>query len=153
MNTNQEKTIVVSGKRAASHFKSGFMCAESIFLAIAEHYQIESDLIPKLATGFCSGLAQTRTLCGAVSGGILGINLITGRNASDNYPEQNYQFIQDYLGKFKEIFGAIDCADLLGCNLNEEVCARKFHEEKMIEHCYKYVEKGTKIVLNLLVEK
>ncbi len=152
MNTNQEK-ISVSGKRAVSHFKSGFMCAESIFLAVAQHYYIESDLIPRLATGFCSGLAKTRTLCGAVSGGIMSINLITGRDSSDENPELNYQLIQKYLEQFKAKFGAVDCIDLLGCNLNDEVCAKKFKEEKMIEQCYQYVEEGTKIVLTLLAEK
>jgi len=50
-------------------FDSGFYCAESVLLAIAGHKGIQSDLIPGIATGFCSGMSRTCGMCGAVTGG------------------------------------------------------------------------------------
>ena len=66
-------------KRSRELFNSGFYCAESVLMAIAESRGIRSDLIPRIATGFCSGMARTGGQCGAVSGAMMGISLATGR--------------------------------------------------------------------------
>jgi len=68
-------------QRSLDLFRAGFFCAESVLLAIAERRGIQSDLIPRIATGFCSGISRTGGLCGAVSGAIMGINLVAGRNS------------------------------------------------------------------------
>ena len=46
-------------QRSRELFDSGYYCAESVLLAIAENQGIQSDLIPKIATGFCSGISRT----------------------------------------------------------------------------------------------
>ena len=68
-------------QRSLELFQSGFFCAESVLLAIAESQGIQSDLIPRIATGFCSGISRTGGMCGAVSGAIMGIGLVAGRNS------------------------------------------------------------------------
>ena len=68
-------------QRSLELFRSGYFCAESVLQAIAENQDIQSDLIPKIATGFCSGISRTGGMCGAVSGGIMGIGLVAGRNS------------------------------------------------------------------------
>ncbi len=52
-----------------------------MLLAVAESEGIQSDFIPKIATGFCGGVSRTCGMCGAVSGGIMAIGLFAGRNA------------------------------------------------------------------------
>ena len=42
-------------QRSEELFQSGWYCAESVLLAIAEAHGIESEIIPKIATAFCSG--------------------------------------------------------------------------------------------------
>jgi dihydrofolate reductase len=37
-----------------------------VLLAIAESQGIQPDLIPRIATGFCSGISRTGGMCGAV---------------------------------------------------------------------------------------
>ncbi|MEE9189396.1 MAG: C-GCAxxG-C-C family protein, partial [Candidatus Neomarinimicrobiota bacterium] len=49
-------------------------------MAVANNYKIQSDLIPKIATGFCGGMARTCGQCGALSGAIMSISLLTGRS-------------------------------------------------------------------------
>ncbi|GBD95663.1 MAG TPA: C_GCAxxG_C_C family protein [Nitrospirae bacterium] len=66
-------------------FDSGYYCAENVLLAIAESQGIQSDLIPKIATGFCSGISRTCGMCGALSGAIMSLNLLYGRSS----PEEN----------------------------------------------------------------
>jgi hypothetical protein len=43
-------------QRSRELFRSGFFCAESVRLAIAESQGIQSDLIPRIATGLAISL-------------------------------------------------------------------------------------------------
>ena len=47
---------------------------------MSESKGIKSKLIPKIATGFCGGVSHTDGICGAISGGILAINMMCGRS-------------------------------------------------------------------------
>ncbi|HOO88447.1 MAG TPA: hypothetical protein PK442_12150, partial [Synergistales bacterium] len=57
--TRGQKTASEIGRTAADSFLSGLYCAESALLAVAEARGTRSELIPNIATGFCSGMART----------------------------------------------------------------------------------------------
>jgi len=59
-------------KSAEEAFASGLYCAESVVLALAKAQGVESDLLPKVATAFCSGMSRTCGTCGALTGAIMG---------------------------------------------------------------------------------
>ena len=120
-----------------------------MLLAVAESQGIESDLLPKIATGFCSGLAHTGGLCGALSGAIMGLNLLTGRNEPDESTEENYALVNELIDHFTESFGAIDCRDLTGVDLGTEEGLTDFRAKNQIENCLNYAEDATRMVLSL----
>src|SRR5512136_3046336 len=101
-------------QRSLELFRSGFYCAESVLQAIAESRGIRSDLIPRIATGFCSGISRSGGMCGAVSGAILGIGLVTGRNLPTESVEEAYALIQELINAFEKQFGASNCRQLVG---------------------------------------
>lgn len=139
-----------AARRSRELFENGYYCAESVLLAVAEEKGIKSDLIPKIATGFCSGMARTSNQCGAVSGGILAINLLTGRSSPQDSIDKNYALIQEFLRTFEDQFGSINCQALIECDLNTEEGQIRFQEENKIHQCYEYVEEATRMVLDLL---
>jgi C_GCAxxG_C_C family probable redox protein len=96
-------------QRSLELFKSGFFCAESVLQAIAESQGIQSDLIPRIATGFCSGISRTSGMCGAVSGAIMGIGLVTGRNSPTESLEVNYALTKKLISRFEEQYGSVNC--------------------------------------------
>lgn len=49
-------------KKALSHFHAGHNCAQSVLLAMAEHWSVNSELIPKIAAPFGGGIGR----CGSV---------------------------------------------------------------------------------------
>ena len=104
-------------QRSIELFKSGFFCAESVLLAIAENQGIQSDLIPRIATGFCSGVSRTGGMCGAVSGAIMGINLVAGRNSPEESNELSYFLTQELINRFEKQYGSVNCRQLMGCDL------------------------------------
>ena len=116
-------------------------------MAVAESQGESSDLIPKIATGFCSGVARTGNLCGALSGGIMGLGLLAGRCEPGTSVEVIYSLVQDLVSQFEEKFGAICCMELTGVHLGTAEGQVMFRERGQIEKCFEYVEEATRIVL------
>jgi len=141
-----------ASQRSLDLFRSGFFCAESVLLAIAENQGIQSDLIPKIATGFCSGISRTGSLCGAVSGAIMGINLVAGRSLPSESIESSYTLSQKLICNFEKQFGSVNCRQLIGCDLATESGQRTFLENHLMERCYQYAEGATRMAISLINE-
>lgn len=69
-------------KSAEESFASRLYCAESVVLALAKVQGIDSELLPKAATAFCSGMARTCGTCGALSGAIMRVGLAAWASAA-----------------------------------------------------------------------
>ena len=142
-----------AAKKSREIFSSGFYCAESVLSAVAESLAIQSDLIPRIATGFCSGMARTGSQCGAVSGAMLALGLATGRRAPTESVEPTYALTRELLGRFQEQFGTTNCRALLGCDVGTPEGQQTFRDKHLVEHCLNYVEAATQIALSLLEEQ
>ena len=53
-------------RRSLELFHGGFCCSESVLLALTERLGLQSELVPRIATGFCGGMAHAGSVCGAV---------------------------------------------------------------------------------------
>ncbi len=134
-------------------FDSGFLCAESVLLAIAKSKGIQSNFIPNIATGFCGGVSRTCGMCGAVSGGIMAIGLFTGRNAPNDSKDETYALVQRLVGMFETKFGSINCKQLTGCNLSTEEGQNYFKANNLLERCKTFAEEATRMAMSLVGEK
>jgi C_GCAxxG_C_C family probable redox protein len=141
-----------ASQRSLELFKSGYFCAESVLLAIAENQGIQSDLIPKIATGFCSGISRSGSMCGAVCGAIMGINLTAGRSSPSESIELSYTLTQKLISHFERQYGSVNCRQLVGCDLATEGGQRYFLENHLMERCLQYVEDATRMAISLMVE-
>ncbi|MBU1100210.1 MAG: C-GCAxxG-C-C family protein [Bacteroidetes bacterium] len=139
-------------KMSGDYFQNGYCCAESVLLAVAEAYNIKSDLIPKIATGFCTGIAKTDSLCGAMTGGILGINVLTGRTEPNADRTENYELIQDLTEYFRENFKELSCKGVCGHDLATLEGQEAFEKAGAKSHCTSVVINTTLQVLELLKE-
>ncbi len=139
-------------QRSLELFRSGFFCAESVLQALAESQGIQSDIIPRIATGFCSGIARTGGMCGAVSGGIMGMGLVAGRDSPAESLEPVYGLAQKLIRAFEEQFGSVNCRQLMGCDLATEEGQRYFMENNLMERCLQYAEGATRLAVALIEE-
>lgn len=130
-------------------FDAGYYCAEAVLLAVARHNGIESPLIPAIATGFCSGLARTSGMCGALAGGVLGLNLVYGRDRELESVEQNYAVVQRLVSAFAEACGSTRCSELLGCDLGTPEGQRSFGENGLHARCREFSATATRIAVAL----
>lgn len=120
---------------------------------MAESNNIQSELIPKIATGFCGGIARTSGMCGAVSGAVMAINLFYGRNTPDVPIEKSYAPVQKLIKSFADTFGSINCKELTGVDLATEEGRKQFYQTNLIEQCKNFTEVATKMAMSLIEEK
>ncbi len=118
-------------------------------MAVAKSQSIEFDILPKIATGFCSGLARTGGICGALSGAIMGLNLMTGRSEPGAPVDENYALVNKLIDQFEEKFGSTNCKELTGVDLGTPEGQIEFREKNRFEQCLNYAEEATRMVLNL----
>ena len=142
-----------TSKRSRELFDSGLYCAESVLMAIAESQGIESDIIPRIATGFCSGMSRTCDVCGALSGAIMGLGLMTGRSSGQDSVEETYTLVQELKKRFEERFGSTHCQELIECDLGTQAGQEYFMSHNMRERCLDCTEGATEIVMALTSQK
>jgi C_GCAxxG_C_C family probable redox protein len=137
---------------AEDAFASGLYCAESVVLALARAQGVESELLPRVATAFCSGMARTCGTCGALTGAIMGISLALGRSDAGRPVQPSYEATQRLVREFEQEFGARDCDALLGCDLGTPEGQAAFRENRLGERCAKYTGKAAEIAARLIAE-
>ena len=142
--------------KAESYAEKGFLCSESVLKALSETVDMESELIPRIATGFGAGIGRHGEICGALSGAIMGLSLKFGRNHPSETPEDTspYEFSQIMLNLFVTRFGQIRCSDLLGLDISSEEGLQAYRKRSCWEtKCRDFVREATGLAYDLLVTR
>lgn len=139
---------------AGSYAARGFLCSESVLLAISKCLDIRSDLIPKIATRFGAGMGHHGLVCGAISGGIMALGLNFGRNSLSEQKTSHYSFAFKLLERFEKEFRHVMCRELTGCDFTTEAGRKKYANEKLWEtKCRTYIGSATAMVFDLMTER
>ncbi len=141
-----------SNKRAEELFLSGLYCAESVLVAIAEKQGIDSPLVPGIASGFCSGVSRTNDICGAVSGGIIALGMVMGRNSANGSLDNIYACVEALKARFENEFGSCNCFRLTGCDFRTDEGQERFGRQELHVKCCEFVGKSAFWVDQLVME-
>ena len=52
---------------AVQNFESGYNCAQSVFLAYSDVFELDMELAKKMSVSFGGGVGRMREICGTVS--------------------------------------------------------------------------------------
>jgi len=118
-------------RTAAVFFDSGFHCAESVLMSAKEALGVRSSALPRIATGFGAGVGRKGSLCGALTGAIMGIGLAHGRQNPGQDRERAYALARTVFDSFNTRFGSPYCADLIKVDLNTKAGMDKYHRLNM----------------------
>lgn len=110
-------------KKAMDLFKEGYNCAQSVFLAFEDKYQIERNTALKLSSSFGAGMGRLREVCGAVSGMFMVAGILYGYEGAEDYEgkTRHYERIQQLAKEFETRNGSIVCRELLGLGAGKDV--------------------------------
>ncbi len=148
-----ESEFVLNVRRSAEDsFASGLYCAESVVLALADSQGVESKILPKVATAFCSGMGRTCGTCGALTGAIMGVSLALGRSEPNEPVQPSYTATGRLIREFEKEFGSRDCHVLLGCDLATPEGQTMFREKKLGQQCATYTGKAAEIAARIVEE-
>lgn len=103
--------------------------------------------------GFGGGVGSTGNICGAVSGGVMVIGVKYPRTDPHNKEarQANIKMTREFLTRFKDRNGSIECRDLLGFDLGVPEEAAQAREQKQFETiCPKMVRDAAEILEEIL---
>src|SRR5512145_2615720 len=132
-----ETSVQATVEKAQEHHNAGFNCAEAVLLATCETTGCHCECIPRIATGLGGGVGSQGELCGALTGGVLTLGLLYGRDRADEIEKKEAvrgrtaQFVR----QFAEKNGAIRCRDILGVELNTEAGNREYQAQNLKQEC------------------
>ena len=127
-------------RTAGVFFDSGFHCAESVLMSAKGALGVRSSALPRIATGFGAGVGRKGSLCGALTGAIMGIGLAHGRENPGQDRERAYALARRVFDRFRVRFGSPYCMDLIGVDLNTKAGMDKYHRLNMHTlKCAKFV--------------
>jgi len=121
-----------------------------VLAAVADSQKIQSDLIPGIATAFCSGYAETGGTCGALNGAVLALSMIYGRRTNQDSRELVYAKTRQLVDAFEERFLATICPDLLQIKLGTPDASMEYQVRGLHKQCENYIRQITQVAVTLL---
>lgn len=136
-------TIEQAGKLALSSMQSGMNCAESVLRSVSAYFG--KDGYTRLATPFGGGMGL-QSVCGAVTGGLMAIGLLLGRDGNTQDRSRASACTKNFLEYFEDRFGALTCREMTGVDFRDPTANALFRQiggdrEKV---CLPAVEEATK---------
>lgn len=108
--------VEARAEQAVNNFKSGYNCAQAVYMAYADLFGMEPKTAAIIAAPMGAGIGRMREVCGTVSGAALIAGLaIPCDNPSDMAAKTRcYALVQLVADRFREANGSIICRELLG---------------------------------------
>lgn len=127
--------------KALELHKQGFNCAQSVFVAYSDLYNLDRDIALRLSTSFGGGIGGMRHVCGAVSGMAMLAGLENGTCTPHDKDgkKQNYDTVKLLAEEFEKEHGSIICKQLLGLDDCPTVIKKKPCDE-YIRYCAQLIE-------------
>ena len=142
-----------TARTAAGYAEQGFLCSEAVLMAIGDLLGFKSEAIPRIATGFGAGMGRRGEVCGAASGGVMGLGLRFGRDAveSDEEERRPYWYAAEFLDGFRARCGGVRCRDLLGLDLSRPEDVEEYHRRGCWEtRCRELIKTAAELAHDLL---
>lgn len=101
-------------EKAKEFFHYGYNCAQSVVLAYEDILGVDKDTLLKISAPFGGGIGRLREVCGAVSGGVMVIGMLTGLDTL--VPDEKsklYAIERDFAERFKNRAGSYICREII----------------------------------------
>src|SRR4030042_2132950 len=139
-------------------------CSQCVLAALQDSFKMRNDDVFKAATGLAAGCgASTDGNCGAYSGGIMFLSMLSGRERDDFKDSSgkvfmNFQLVNKLRGMFIQEYGSVICQ-----NIQTKIFGRPYYlldpdEFEKFEkagahdvHCLEVVGKAAKWTADLII--
>jgi len=117
-------------QKAIQYHDAGCNCAQAVFAAFAERFDIPFPQAMKLAASFGGGMGRQGEVCGAITGALMVLGLTYGASTPDDRESKllAYRKASDFIEEFRRRQGEIHCRALLGVDISTEEGWRQARE-------------------------
>lgn len=145
-------------ERATGLFFEGYNCAQSVFLAYADVFDLQMDLAKSLSVSFGGGMARMREVCGTVSAMAMlaGLKYPVPDPKDMEARRRNYGTVQLMAEQFKNKHQTLLCHDLLpaaAAAKNNPAPSERTAEYYKKRPCVRYVADAARIAGQMLKEE
>jgi C_GCAxxG_C_C family probable redox protein len=118
---------------------------------VCRDYNIENDLIPKIATCFGGGIGNSGSVCGAVIGAAMAIGIVRKQSTSIEEWLATAEIAREFRRRFEEEMKTIYCRELTGLDLTKDLDSEKLmNSDIAMNVCFPAVAHAYRIVSDLL---
>lgn len=110
-------------EKAEALFREGCNCAQSVFLAFEDMYEMDHATALRLSSGFGAGMGKMRETCGALTGAFMAAGVMYGySDVNDRQAKiDTYAMIRHIAAEFEKQKGTVVCRELLGIKEGEDL--------------------------------
>lgn len=141
-------------KIANAQHDKGFNCAQSVLAAFADQIGMPEQELMSLAGGFGAGTG-TGELCGAVSGAVMALGLLTPVDMEEpvTSKKRTMELSREFQKRFSERFDALRCSDLLKKKFTPDERTPAAREMGVTGHCAVMIVTAVEILEEMLSER
>lgn len=156
----KEEIMIMLDQRVNTYMAKSHHCAQSSFLALSEQFGLEDKEILKALTPL-PGIAERGQTCGVVTGSLMAMGLVFGRDRIDDWQKYRDSLIPtgEFVEEFEKEMGSSLCRDIVEKEFGERLDLRdpadheKFVAADATLKCSNVVRKGVRIAAKIILEK
>ena len=120
---------------------------------MCQEFEIENEIIPRIAICFAGGIGNTGAVCGAVTGAVMAIGLKIERGDTIEEALRTFGVVQEFRRRFEAEMGTISCRELTETDLTTEEGVQQFMSSDTPQTvCFPAVGVAYRLVVDLLKE-
>jgi C_GCAxxG_C_C family probable redox protein len=120
---------------------------------VCQEFEIESEIIPRIAFFFAGGIGNTGSVCGAVAGAVMAIGLKKERGDTMEEGLRTLAVAQEFRRRFEAEMETITCRELTGADLSTKEGLEQYMSSDTPQTvCFPAVGVAYRLVVDLLKE-
>jgi C_GCAxxG_C_C family probable redox protein len=120
---------------------------------VSQEFEIECEVIPRIAFFFGGGIGNTGSVCGAVCGAMMALGLKKERPAAMDEALHSLAVAQEFRRRFEAEMGTINCRELTGADLSTAEGIQQYMSSDIpMRVCFPAVGVAYRLVVDLLKE-
>lgn len=155
----KEQVFSMLDQRVQQTMEKSHNCAQSTFYALSEQFGLGGDDVLKALTPL-PGIAERGQTCGAITGALMAMGLIYGREQLDDWDKYRSSLIptNKFCENFEKEMGTTQCCEIQdkafgqSYNLMDPEQLKEFQRVGATTKCTKVVQKACRLAAEIILE-
>lgn len=155
----KEHVFDLLDQKVTHYMEISHNCAQTSFLALSDQFGLGNDDMVKALTPI-PGIAERGETCGAVTGALLALGLVYGKNNISDWQgyRDSLKPANEFCDRFEQELGSLMCRNIVKSEFGMELDLRneddlqKFQEEDATHKCSKVVQTAVRIAADLILK-